>query len=257
MEQYKGYLIDLDGTMYLGSEQIQYAKEFIDVLNDKRIPHLFVTNNSSKRPEQVAEKLQQMGIQAETDQVFTTSMATAAFIANKKKDVTAYAIGEIGLIDALSDEEVELVDENADFVVIGIDRDITYEKLAKGCLNIRDGAEFVSTNADVALPTERGFLPGNGSLTSVLEVSTGQSPTYIGKPEPIIMEQALNKLGLPKEETLMVGDNYHTDILAGMRAGMDTLLVFTGVTSKEELKQYDQQPTYVVDTLNDWINPIK
>ncbi|SES65223.1 4-nitrophenyl phosphatase [Salinibacillus kushneri] len=254
MKNYKGYLIDLDGTMYLGKEKIPYAQEFIAALNEKNIPHLFVTNNSSKRPDQVAEKLREMDIPAESDQVFTTSMATATFMAQKKQNANVYAIGEVGLLDAISDQQLELVDEGADFVVVGIDRDITYEKLAKGCLNLNQGAQYISTNADVTIPTERGFLPGNGSLTAVLEVATGQKPTFIGKPEPIIMQQALAKLGLAKEETLMVGDNYPTDIKAGMTAGLDTLLVLTGVTKKEDLQNVDQQPTYVVNNLKEWID---
>ncbi|GAA0500077.1 TIGR01457 family HAD-type hydrolase [Salinibacillus aidingensis] len=257
MKNYQGYLIDLDGTVYLGKERIPYAREFINALNEKGLPHLFVTNNSSKRPDQVAKKLRDMDIPAETDQVFTTSMATATFLSKKKPDASVYAIGEVGLLDALSDHQLELVDEDADFVVIGIDRDVTYEKLAKGCLNINDGAGFISTNADVTIPTERGFLPGNGSLTSVLEVATGQKPTFIGKPQAIIMEQALEKLGLPKEETLMVGDNYPTDISAGMNAGLDTLLVLTGVTKREDLKHVEKQPTYVMNHLKEWLDQMK
>jgi len=136
--------------------------------------------------------------------------------------------------------------------VLGIDREITYEKLALGAIAIRNGAKFVSTNADIALPTERGLLPGNGALTSVLAVATQTKPVFIGKPEPIITEQALEYLGSKKEETIMVGDNYDTDILAGIRTGIDTLLVHTGVTTKEMLKTKEVQPTYTVDTLDQW-----
>jgi 4-nitrophenyl phosphatase len=120
------------------------------------------------------------------------------------------------------------------------------------CLAVRSGAVFISTNADIALPTERGFMPGNGSITSVISVSTQTKPIFIGKPESIIMEQALKVLGTNKDETLMVGDYYDTDILAGMNAGLDTLLVHTGVTTKEMLANYDRKPTYTVDTLDQW-----
>jgi 4-nitrophenyl phosphatase len=253
MKKYKGYLIDLDGTMFLGKQIIPFAKEFIEALNQKGIPHLFVTNNSSKRPDQVAEHLMQMGIPATEKQIFTTSMATAQYIKNRKENAKVYAIGEVGILDAIKDAGLEFVDEDADFVVIGIDRDITYEKLAKGCLNIRSGATFISTNGDVAIPTERGLLPGNGSLTAVLQVATGQDPIFIGKPEPIIMELAISELGLNKDEVLMVGDNYRTDIQAGINAGLDTLLVFTGVTKREDLEKVPVQPTYFVDSLKDWI----
>lgn len=252
MKQYKGYLIDLDGTMYRGSEQIAEASGFINELRKRDIPYLFVTNNSSRTPQQVANKLRQFGIHAEDKQVFTTSMATANFISEQKADATVYMIGEEGIEAALVEKGLKLVEENPDFLVVGIDRSIDYEKLTKACLAVRNGATFISTNADIALPTERGLQPGNGAITSVISVSTQVQPIFIGKPEAEIITQALKVLGVPKEEVIMVGDNYDTDILAGINAGMDTLLVHTGVTTKELLKQYKKQPTYVVDTLGFW-----
>jgi 4-nitrophenyl phosphatase len=252
MKTYKGYLIDLDGTMYRGTERIEAASDFVKKLRDKRIPYLFVTNNSTRTPKQVAEKLTDFDIPADEKQVFTTSMATANYIYEQNKEAAVYVIGEEGLHKALEEKGFIHGGENADYVVIGLDRDITYEKLSVACLAVRNGAKFISTNADIALPTERGFLPGNGSLTSVISVSTQVKPTFIGKPEAIIMEQALKALGTSKEETLMVGDYYDTDILAGMNAGMDTLLVHTGVTTKEMLSGYEKKPTFTVDSLDQW-----
>ena len=252
MKQYKGYLIDLDGTMYRGTEEIAEAAGFIDKLRAKEIPYLFVTNNSSRTPQQVAEKLRQFGIHTEDEQVFTTSMATANFIIERKADATVFVIGEEGIQTALTEKGLELVEEAPDFVVVGIDHSINYEKLTKACLAVRNGATFISTNADIALPTERGLQPGNGAITAVVTVSTQVQPIFIGKPESVIVEQALKVLGVPKDEVIMVGDNYDTDILAGMNANMDTLLVHTGVTTKELLKQYKKQPTYVIDTLDAW-----
>ncbi|WNS74832.1 TIGR01457 family HAD-type hydrolase [Bacillus sp. DTU_2020_1000418_1_SI_GHA_SEK_038] len=252
MVKYKGYLIDLDGTMYRGTELIKEAAEFVHQLRERGLPYLFVTNNSSRTPAQVAEKLRQFKIPAQDEQVFTTSMATANYIYEQKQDATVYCIGEEGIRHALQDRGLALVEENADYVVVGIDRSISYEKLATACLAVRNGATFISTNGDIAIPTERGLLPGNGSLTSVITVSTQTQPIFIGKPESIIMEQALQVLGTTKEETLMVGDNYDTDILAGMNAGLDTLLVHTGVTTKKLLAGYEKRPTYVLDSLDFW-----
>lgn len=251
--KYKGYLIDLDGTMYKGTEKIEEAGQFVQKLNELNIPYLFVTNNSSRTPKQVAEKLVSFDIPATEEQVFTTSMATANYIAEQKKDASVYVIGEEGIKQAIKEKGLTFGQEDADFVVVGIDRGITYEKLAVGAIAIRQGAQFVSTNGDIAIPTERGLLPGNGSLTSVLTVTTTVQPTFIGKPESIIMEQAMRVLGTDVSETLMVGDNYDTDIMAGMNAGMDTLLVHTGVTTKELLQKYEKQPTYVIDSLSEWI----
>lgn len=251
-QKYKGYLIDLDGTMYRGTELIKEAADFVNELIKLDLPYLFVTNNSSRTPEQVAEKLRSFSIPAAATQVFTTSMATANYIYEQKNEASVYVIGEEGIRTALADKGLAFAEENADYVVVGIDRSISYEKLATACLAVRNGATFISTNGDIAIPTERGLLPGNGSLTSVITVSTQTKPIFIGKPESIIMEQALQVLGTKKSETLMVGDNYDTDILAGMNAGMDTLLVHTGVTTKELLSGYEKKPTYVVDSLDHW-----
>ncbi|GIN56667.1 haloacid dehalogenase [Lederbergia ruris] len=252
MKNYGGYLIDLDGTMYRGLEKIEEALQFVEELKGRGIPYLFVTNNSSKRPEQVAQVLEDFGLETKKEQVFTTSMATANFLHEKKPGASVYAIGGEGLQSALTEKGFDLVDEEPDAVVIGLDRDITYEKLAKACLAVRNGAMFISTNGDIALPTERGFLPGNGALTAVISVSTQTEPIFIGKPQAIIVEQALTELGTSKEATLMVGDNYDTDILAGIQAGLDTLLVHTGVTTREMLIEKMVQPTYVLDSLAEW-----
>ncbi|MCQ6278967.1 TIGR01457 family HAD-type hydrolase [Bacillus sp. EB600] len=252
MKPYKGYLIDLDGTMYKGTERIEAASDFVRRLNEQKVPYLFVTNNSSRTPAQVAEKLRGFDIPAEKELVFTTGQATANYIYDRKKNASIYLIGEEGIRTALEEKGFQFAGENADLVVVGIDRELTYEKLAVACLAVRNGAVFVSTNADIALPTERGFMPGNGSITAVITVSTQINPIFIGKPESIIMEQALKVLGTRKEETLMVGDYYDTDILAGMNAGMDTLLVHTGVTTKEMLAEYNRKPTYSIDSLDQW-----
>lgn len=238
--------------MYRGSEKIEEAGHFIDELQKRNLPYLFVTNNSSRTPAQVAAKLQKFNISATEEQVFTTSQATANYIYKQKKDASVYVIGEEGIKSALQEKGFTFVQENPDFVVTGIDREINYEKLALACLGVRSGATFISTNGDIAIPTERGLMPGNGSLTAVVSVSTRVNPIFIGKPESIIMEQALEVLGTAKEDTLMIGDNYDTDILAGINAGLDTLLVHTGVTTPELLQQVTQQPTYVVHSLTDW-----
>ncbi|WP_096202537.1 TIGR01457 family HAD-type hydrolase [Bacillus sp. FJAT-45350] len=253
MTKYKGFLIDLDGTVYRGTEKIDEAVRFVNKLNEMQLPYLFVTNNSSKAPADVAEKLVQMGIETTEQHVFTTSQATAKYILDQEGQSRIYVIGEEGVRHALEEKGHVLVEDEADVVVVGIDRSITYEKLAVACLQVRNGATFVSTNGDVAIPTERGLLPGNGSLTSVISVSTGVSPVFIGKPESIIVDQALEVLGISKEDTLLIGDNYDTDILAGINAGIDTLIVHTGVTTREHIEKVTSKPTYSVDCLSEWV----
>ncbi|SFD94367.1 4-nitrophenyl phosphatase [Lentibacillus persicus] len=253
---YGAYIIDLDGTMYRGDEPIEFASEFIEALRAKHVPYLFITNNSSKTQAQVSDKLQQMNIHATPEHVFTSSMATAKYIAQMKQNARCFVIGEEGLYDALEREGHIITDDTCDFVVVGIDRDINYEKLSIACRLVREGAVFISTNADVAIPTERGLEPGNGALTSVITVSTGQKPIFIGKPESIIMNQGLEKLGSHREATLVVGDNYQTDILAGINAGIDTLMVFTGVTPYTDYPAFEKKPTFHIQNLSEWLHAI-
>lgn len=254
MLPYKAYLIDLDGTMYRGNQVIEEAPAFIQWLKKNHIPFLFLTNNSSLTPDQVATKLNRMGVECESSDVYTTSMATAEWIASSNRGKKVYAIGEEGLMTALQEVNCQFVEEHADVVVIGIDRKITYEKMAKASLAIQQGATFLSTNSDRAIPTEKGLVPGNGALTAAVTAASGASPQFIGKPEPIFVELALKKLGCKTEEVLLVGDNLHTDIAAGVRAKVDTLLVYTGITRPEELQNSEIQPTYQSAHLQDWVD---
>jgi 4-nitrophenyl phosphatase len=253
MKQYEGYLIDLDGTMYRGKEKIEEAVDFVKKLKYNNIPYLFVTNNSTATRDQVAEKLNEFDVPCEPNQVITTSTAAASFLSSEYEGRNLYVIGEDGLRTTLLENGFQFVDTNPDHVIIGLDRSVTYEKLAIACLAVREGATFISTNEDIAFPSERGLLPGNGALTSVITTSTGISPVFIGKPQSLIVEMALKELGINKRTALMVGDNYQTDILAGIRAGLDTLLVYTGVTKKEHLSTVDIKPTYQINSLEEWI----
>ncbi|MCO7176046.1 TIGR01457 family HAD-type hydrolase [Sporolactobacillus kofuensis] len=253
MEKYDAFLLDLDGTVYRGKEEIPEAVAFVKTLKRKGLRYLFVTNNSTRTKEAVADQLSGFGIPCTPDDVLTTSMATASYIKAQKPDAKVLYIGEQGLKQAMEQADLHYEDRNPDYVAFGMDRQITYEKYSKACLAIRSGAKFVSTNPDVALPNEQGLVPGNGALTSVITVSTGVQPVFIGKPEPIIIELALQKIGTTKQRTLMIGDNYDTDIMAGINSGIDTLIVHTGVTSEEALRTKPIQPTYSLKSLSEWI----
>ncbi|MBL3398278.1 MULTISPECIES: TIGR01457 family HAD-type hydrolase [Staphylococcus] len=254
MKQYKAYLIDLDGTMYKGTDEIDGASQFIDYLNEHQIPHLYVTNNSTKTPDQVADKLHEMNIDATPDEIVTSALATADYISEQSPGASVYMLGGEGLHSALTEAGLVVKnDENVDYVVIGLDENVTYEKLAIATLAVRKGATFISTNPDVSIPKERGFLPGNGAITSVVSVSTGVQPQFIGKPETIIMNKSLELLQLNKEEVAMVGDLYDTDIMSGINVGIDTIHVQTGVTTLEEIQTKDIPPTYSFKDLNETI----
>lgn len=249
---YKGYLIDLDGTMYKGKESIKESPGFIRRLKDSQVPYLFLTNNSTSTPEEVAIRLQaQFNVPAKPEEVYTSSLAAADYVKSLKGN-RVYVVGEKGLRHALTEAGCDLVEEDIDHVVVGLDTQLTYEKCVTASLAIQNGASFIATNKDTNLPNERGLVPGAGSIVALIEKSTRVKPVFVGKPESFIMESALNRLNLDKKDVLMVGDNYETDILAGINNGIDTLLVLTGFTKEEDLNTVADQPTHVVATLDEW-----
>lgn len=254
MRDYKGYLIDLDGTIYKGKIKIPAAKRFVEQLQARKKDFLFVTNNSTKSPEEVATNLAtNFDIHVSPENIYTTALATADYVADlDEKKRTVYPIGELGLKQALLDKGFRFEEYQPDYVIVGLDYDVTYHKFELATLAIKRGAKFIGTNADTNLPNERGLVPGAGSVIALVECSTQQKATYIGKPEPIIMEKALKKIGLSKDEVIMVGDNYMTDIKAGINFGIDTLLVYTGVSTKEQVAKMDFKPTYELDSLDEW-----
>lgn len=252
--KYKGYLIDLDGTMYRGKEPIPAASRFIKRLQENKIPYLFVTNNSSKTQKEVADNLvQNFDVQTSAAEVYTSSLATADYLTSLGGGKKVYIIGETGIRTALKNAGFVEDEENPDYVVVGIDRQVTYHDFEIATLAIHKGARFIATNKDTNLPSDKGMVPGAGSLVALLIASTRVQPTFIGKPEAIIMEEAIKTIGLTKEEVIMVGDNYETDILAGINNDVDTLLVLTGFTTKEDLTLVEEQPTYLLNSLDEWV----
>lgn len=250
---YKGYLIDLDGTIYRGSEPIPAGRRFVEQLQARQIPFLFLTNNTTKTPETVAQRLaKEFSIHVGSETVYTATLATIDYMNDANKGKKVYIIGEPGLIEPILAAGYVWNEENPDYVVIGLDTDVTYEKFVVATLAIQKGATFIGTNPDKNIPTERGLLPGAGAVIAMLEASTQQKAIYIGKPEAIIMDKAVEILGLEKSEVLMVGDNYTTDILAGINNGIDSLLVLSGFTQKADVPTLPIPPTYLVDSLDEW-----
>lgn len=255
--KYQTYLIDLDGTMYRGKDKIPEAKIFVDNLNKAGIDYYFLTNNTTKTPQQVADNLvNNHQITASADQVVTPSLATAAYVKNMFDDDisnhSAYVIGEFGLKSAVFGTGIKLNETNPDVVIVGLDYDVTYHKFELATLAIKRGAFFIGTNADTNLPNERGLVPGAGSVISLVETSTQQKAKYIGKPEREIIDFAAEVKGFDPKTAVMVGDNYNTDIKAGINADVDTLLVYTGVSTHEDIKKAPIKPTHEVESLDQW-----
>ncbi|MGT2807276.1 TIGR01457 family HAD-type hydrolase [Streptococcus iniae] len=251
--KYKGYLIDLDGTIYMGKDPIPAGKAFIESLQAKGLPYLLVTNNTTRTPEMVQEMLlKQFEIETPLKTIYTATMATVDYMNDMNRGKTAYVIGETGLKSAISAAGYQEDKENPAYVVVGLDTQLTYDMLATATLAIEKGALFIGTNPDLNIPTERGLLPGAGTLVALLEAATRVKPVFIGKPNAIIMNKALEILDIKRQDALMVGDNYLTDIMAGIQNDIATLLVTTGFTKPEEVATLPIQPDYVLKSLDEW-----
>lgn len=250
---YKGYLIDLDGTIYKGKERIPAGQRFIQRLQEQNVPYLLVTNNTTRTPEMVQDMLStQFDIETPLATIYTATMATVDYMNDMNRVKTAYVIGETGLKSAIAQAGYQEDTENPAYVVVGLDTQLTYEMLSVATLAIAKGALFIGTNPDLNIPTERGLMPGAGSLVALLESATRVKPVFIGKPNAIIMNKALEILGVKRSEAIMVGDNYLTDIMAGIQNDVATLLVTTGFTKPEEVPSLPVQPDYVMASLDEW-----
>ncbi|MCI7678264.1 MAG: TIGR01457 family HAD-type hydrolase [Streptococcus orisratti] len=251
--KYKGYLIDLDGTIYKGKSRIPAGERFIARLQERGIPYLLVTNNTTRTPEMVQNMLaSQFNVKTSLETIYTATMATVDYMNDMKRGKTAYVIGEKGLKDAIAQAGYQEDIEHPAYVVVGLDTDLTYEKLAIATLAIQKGAMFIGTNPDLNIPTERGLMPGAGSLINLLQSATRVEPVIIGKPKAIIMNKSLDVLGVARHEAVMVGDNYLTDIMAGIKNDIATLLVTTGFTKPEEVPNLPVQPDHVLASLDEW-----
>lgn len=258
MKPYEAYLLDLDGTIYRGSEIIPEAVQFIEQLRQHQIPFLYLTNNATATPETFAQRLSNMGLPTTKEEVYTSSMATAAYLAERENPGThVYIIGESGLEIALRERGFIITPDKPKYVIVGLDREFTYEKLSIATRAIRSGATLIATNIDPALPTERGLFPGGGSLVAAVSTASATKPIVIGKPETIIVNYAIEQLGKDRDKTLIVGDNLHTDIEAGVKSGLDSLLVLTGYSTKQDLAHSPFQPTYVEETLMTWWDKVR
>ncbi len=246
-----GYLIDMDGVLYRGSELIPGADYFIQQLRERAIPFRFLTNNSQRTRRDVVTKLARMGIEVEEENVFTCAMATARFLALQKPKGTAFVIGEGGLLTALHRNGYSVVDHDPDYVVVGEGRAFNLELVEAAVRLIARGAKLVATNLDPSCPTQHGVRPGCGAMVAMLETACNVKAFSVGKPSPIMMRAARKELGLATEETTMIGDTMETDILGGVQLGFHTVLVLSGGTRAEDLERYAYRPDVVVESLGE------
>lgn len=241
LPEMRGLLIDLDGTLYHGTHRIDGADTLVAYLRDTKLPYRFVTNNSSATPQDVADRLVNMGIPAAAQDVCTSAQAAAKHIADLQPGASVFVVGEAGLRNAVEEAGLRLTEEQPDFVLQGIDRSFTYERLTKAIRYIHAGAPFVLTNPDLLLPSGDGLIPGAGSIGAMLTAAGGKEPILIGKPSAVLMEYTLQSIGLSADETWVIGDNMATDIAFGRDAGCGTILVLTGLTTAENLDFYAER----------------
>jgi len=240
----------MDGVLWRGGKPLPGLTDFFQLLREHSLPFRLVTNNASKTPKQYVDQLASMGVHITPDEVLTSAIATARHIAGVAPGASVYVIGEEGLQQAVLDHGLRLSHgDHADFVAVGWDRGLTYEKLSQATLLIRAGAEFIGCNPDVTWPGEQGLLPGNGATLAYLRASTGVEPLIIGKPEPAMFRAAVAALGADPVHTAMLGDRLETDILGGKNAGLRTILVLTGATDRASLLESPVQPDWVFDSI--------
>jgi 4-nitrophenyl phosphatase len=243
-------IIDMDGVLYRGDEAISGVQEFFAFLRERPIEFILATNNSTRTAQQHVDKLARIGVEVALSEILTSSQATAMYLETLAPPGTkVYVIGEEGLETAMRQRGYIISGDGAEFVVVGMDRRLTYEKLRVATLLIGGGARFIGSNPDKTLPTEEGFIPGAGAMLAALEASTGVAPTIIGKPERTIFELALAKLGSSKEDTAMVGDRLETDVLGGYNAGLSTILVLSGATHHQDVDSTPVKPDLVFEDI--------
>lgn len=254
----RGLIIDMDGVLWHGDRSQPGLIEFFQALRYLKLPFVLATNNASLTADQYVTKLASMGVSVALNEILTSGMATASYLAKRyQADVTrVFVIGMNGAVQPLLEQGFSLSglyelepEQRAHLVVCGLDKALSWDKLATAALNIQQGADFIATNGDVTLPTELGFLPGNGATIAALTASTGVSPTIIGKPEPIIYQQALELLGLDPEYVVAIGDRLDTDILGAVRAGIRSLLVLSGISTESDMIELDYAPNWVMQDI--------
>jgi NagD protein len=245
------WLTDMDGVLVHEETPLPGAPEFIAALQRYGRPFLVLTNNSIFTPRDLRARLARSGIDLPEESIWTSALATARFLAEQQPGSAAYVIGEAGLTSAIHEEGFILADSDVDFVVLGETRTYSFEAITRAIRLIRGGAKFIATNPDVTGPSAEGPLPATGSVAAMITAATGIQPYYVGKPNPLMMRTALNRIGGHSETSVMIGDRMDTDVKSGLEAGMRSILVLTGSTQVDEIPQFPYRPTAVLDGIAD------
>jgi NagD protein len=252
----ESWLTDMDGVLVHEGEPVPGAPEFVHRMKQSGKPFLILTNNSIYTSRDLQARLSRMGIEVPEQSIWTSALATAQFLGDQRPGGTAYVIGEAGLTTALHAVGYVLTDYAPDYVVLGETRTYSFEAITKAIRLINDGARFICTNPDATGPSNEGALPAAGSVAAMVSKATGVEPYFVGKPNPMMMRSALNTIEAHSESTAMIGDRMDTDVLCGLEAGLETVLVLTGISTREETEKYPYRPSRIVDSVADLIDEI-
>lgn len=256
LKNVRGLVMDMDGVLWRGDENLPGVAEFFVWLRAREIKFLLATNNATQTPDYYVERMRGIGVNIARANVLTSALATAHYLKQTNpRGARVYVVGEIGIVNALRDAGFEIVARDAQYVVVSLDRALTYEKLKRTTLEIRAGAKFIATNPDKTLPTAEGLIPGAGSILAALETAADHAPdVVIGKPSTTMFELALEMLALPRENVAMLGDRLDTDIAGAYAAGLQTILVLTGVSTRQGLADSKIKPAFVFANLDELRN---
>lgn len=250
----QGFISDMDGVIYHGIKLLPGVVEFINWLKKENKKFLFLTNSSEKSPKELQQKLERLGIQVDESHFYTSALATASFLSSQCPNGSVYVIGEAGLTNALYNVGFSMNDVNPDYVVVGETRAYSYEKIEHAVRLVLKGAKLIGTNYDLTGPSSDGIVPATRALIAPIELATGKQAYFVGKPNPLMMRHALKKLGCKREDTVIIGDRMDTDIVAGVESEIETVLVLSGVTTRENMKRFAYRPKYILDGVGDIIN---
>src|SRR5215203_2055324 len=252
----RSWLIDMDGVLVQEEHPIEGAARFLKTLKETSTPFLVLTNNSIYTQRDLAARLRTSGLHVPEEAIWTSALATGRFLETQRPGGSAFVIGEAGLTTALHEAGYTLTERDPDYVVLGETRTYSFERLTRAIRLIREGARFIATNPDATGPSPDGPLPATGSVAALISHATGVAPYYVGKPNPLMMRSALNAIDAHSETTAMIGDRMDTDIVSGLEAGLETILVLTGITTREQTDHFPFLPSRIVDSVADLVEEI-
>jgi NagD protein len=245
----RSWLMDMDGVLVREQDPIPGAREFLARLQELGTPFLVLTNNSMYTPRDLAARLRRSGLEVPEESIWTSALATAGFLEDQRPGGSAFVVGEVGLTTALHASGYTLTDSDPDYVVLGETRTYSFERITRAIQLVGEGARFIATNPDTVGPSPDGPLPATGSVAALISRATGVEPYYVGKPNPLMMRSALNAIDAHSEETAMIGDRMDTDIVAGLEAGLEAILVLTGVTARADAERHAYRPARIVESI--------